>query len=223
MNLEVKLLNQFDLVIATSENLLKTRKNNRSETLLLTHGFEIGIFKETNSSYSKSTIKTIGYYGLIDDRCDIDLLTDLAMTMPNLIFKIIGEWRVPNENISELHNVEQIGAVPYSELPKYTRDIDIFILPYRINELTKSINPLKLKEYLATGKPIISTPLPEVIKLSRFINIASNVEEFRKVINYLITNEIDNDNKDLIDYLDGESWEKKTETFSDYVMGALRL
>jgi hypothetical protein len=94
------------------------------------------------------------------------------------------------------------------------------ILPYHINQLAEAINPLKLKEYLATGLPVVSTPLPEVVKLHTFLKVAYNASEFRQAViaglgqgkRYSV---------ELEHFLQGETWEAKAEVLSNMVQELL--
>jgi len=219
--LEERLLSQVDLVIATSDNLMNTRKGNKNETKLLTHGVDRMHFSgKDQNKMDKRINKVIGYFGLVDERCDMELLTSIVRELNNFKFTLIGERRVPTRNLRGMKNVNLLGKVSYDILPQYLKDIDVFILPYKINELTKSINPLKLKEYLSTGKPVIATPIPEVLKLSKYLTIASTSDEFKKAILEIDQNEYATD-PNLSAFLSEESWDSKAEEFSEYVLTAI--
>jgi glycosyltransferase involved in cell wall biosynthesis len=105
-------------------------------------------------------------FGLFDRRIDTAVLAAAARTLPAATFAVVGPLvdRSPEE-FRDLPNLRFFDAVPYSELPGHVAHFDVCILPYVLDATTHSINPLKLKEYLATGKPVVATPLPEAVKL----------------------------------------------------------
>lgn len=216
--LENKLLSKVDIVIATSERLAATRSNGRRQTLLLTHGVDVGHFRPARAAKSAKEVQDLKkpivvYFGLIDERCDLPLLNTVISKMQDVTFLIIGSWRVNPGQLKLLPNVKIIGAVPYQDLPSYLSAASALILPYIVNELTMSINPLKLKEYLATGLPVVSTPMPEVLKLKRFVNIAQGSDEFITSL-YQAINHREKNIPELNIFLEQESWEAKAEEFS---------
>ena len=71
-----------------------------------------------------------------------------------------------------------LGRKSYAELPAYCRQFDVGLIPFKLNELTRAVNPIKLREYLAAGLPVISTPLPEVAIYEQMVNLADTPEEF---------------------------------------------
>lgn len=216
--LEERLLRKVDLVVVTSGKLQRTRSNGRCSTVLLTHGVDLQHFKTVGTVPSAPDVKNlirpvVGYYGLVDERCDLQLIAFLARSLSHINFLVIGPWKVSQAPLAGLSNVKIIGRVDYAQLPAYLAPVDLLILPYHVNQLAESINPLKLKEYLATGLPVVSTPLPEVIKLHPFLKVASNADEFRHaVIAGLSQGKRYSD--ELDHFLQGETWEAKAEALS---------
>jgi glycosyltransferase involved in cell wall biosynthesis len=219
--LEESLLHRVDLVVATSEKLQRTRSNGLRPTRLLTHGVNLDHFRSVGSVHSANDVKNlsrpvVGYYGLIDERCDLALIAEIARSLVHINFLVIGPWKVSQRPLAGLSNVKIVGKVPYAQLPAYLAPVDLLMLPYHINELAEAINPLKLKEYLATGLPVVSTPLPEVVKLQPFVHVASNADEF----SLAVLNNIGCGKRysaELEHFLQGETWEAKAEVFSDMV------
>jgi glycosyltransferase involved in cell wall biosynthesis len=223
--LEERLLRRVDLVVATSGKLQRTRSNGRRSTVLLTHGVDLQHFKAVGTVPPATDIKNlvhpvVGYYGLVDERCDLQLIASLACSLPHITFLVIGPWKVPQAPLAGLSNVNIVGKVDYAQLPAYLAPVDLLILPYHINQLAEAINPLKLKEYLATGLPVVSTPLPEVVKLHTFLKVAYNASEFRQAViaglgqgkRYSV---------ELEHFLQGETWEAKAEVLSNMVQELL--
>jgi glycosyltransferase involved in cell wall biosynthesis len=124
----------------------------------------------------------IGYYGAIAEWFDLDLLTYAAEQLPQYSFVLIGDCTVNAERLRALPNVYFLGEKPYQELPNYVNHFEIAVIPFKRNELTISTNPVKLYEYLATGKPIVSVDLPEIKPFANVVYIARDYDEF---VNFL--------------------------------------
>jgi glycosyltransferase involved in cell wall biosynthesis len=151
----------------------------------------------------------IGYFGLIDDHVDLDLLEYLTENRPEWSFVFIGPVKVSIDRLKEYKNAHFYPPVPYIDLPKYLAGLDVCILPYRMNELTRNSNPLKLKECLAAGKPVVSTALPEVLKLGEAVRIAWDRDAF---LNKILEALIDPLNRFAAEkVLEGQDWSFKAE------------
>ncbi len=104
-----------------------------------------------------------GFIGLIDHWLDLPLLQELARQIAPAHLVMVGQSRVDVTALASEPNVHFLGRKPYSELPAYCRAFDAALIPFAINELTRAVNPIKLREYLSAGVPVVSTPLPELI------------------------------------------------------------
>ena len=137
---------------------------------------------------------SILYSGVISDWVEIELLEYLAINLPSYTFRFVGpvrkNWLSPLEPYS---NVEIVGEVPYSALPKYYNAAAVCIIPFDPSwELIKSTNPIKLYEYLAAGKPTVSTRFDEVEKCEDLVSIANSHESFRdKLIEAIESNSLE--------------------------------
>jgi glycosyltransferase involved in cell wall biosynthesis len=222
--MEKGLIQKADLIVATSEELQKSKNKSNIPTYLLTHGVDIGHFKSCQSlepipPIQKLSRPVIGYFGLFDERSDTDLIKYLAVSKPEWSFVFIGPVKVDLETLKKNSNLHFFPPVTYNELPKYLAGIDVFIVPYKVDELSRYINPLKLKECLAAGKPVVSTPLPEVLKLREAVRIGWTKEEFLKEISEALSKPIDRITVEKI--LKGEDWFFKAEQMSQYIEEAI--
>jgi len=124
----------------------------------------------------------LGFYGVIDERMDIELLAGMAQARPDWHLVIIGPVvKIDPETLPTHPNIHYLGGKSYQELPAYLAGWDIAMLPFAINESTKFISPTKTPEYLAAGKPVISTPIRDVVRPygeNGLVRIGSNSEEF---------------------------------------------
>lgn len=120
----------------------------------------------------------IGFVGLIEAWIDIDLIAFLARQRPEWSFALIGRLAVPAKELENRPNVHLLGKRPYQELPAYGRAFDAAIIPYRLNQQVLHANPIKLREYLAMGKPVVTVRTPEIEKYADVVRIADSYAEF---------------------------------------------
>lgn len=127
----------------------------------------------------------IGFYGNLDPcRFDIELVHTLAQRRPRWNFALIGPFWQGFEPgpLRRCPNVHFLGPKPLRDLPAYLKGFAVGIIPYGLNEFTRSITPLKLMEYLATGKPVVTTPLPAALPLGHVLRVAADADEFEAQI-----------------------------------------
>ncbi len=123
-----------------------------------------------------------GFFGVVDERFDIGLIEQVALQKPRWHFVIIGPVvKIDPQTLPGLHNIHYLGGKQYQELPHYLAGWDIATIPFAINESTEFISPTKTPEYLAGGKPVISTPIRDVVEpygKNNLVSIAGNPEAF---------------------------------------------
>ena len=124
----------------------------------------------------------LGFYGVIDERFDIDLLDKLAAMRPNWSFVMVGPVvKIAEEDLPRRPNIHYLGGKTYDQLPAYLSGWDVSLMPFAMNESTEFISPTKTPEYLAGGKPVVSTPIRDVVRTYGHlegVKIASTAEEF---------------------------------------------
>jgi glycosyltransferase involved in cell wall biosynthesis len=120
----------------------------------------------------------VGFFGLIERWIDLDLVDFLAERRPQWTFVLIGRLAVPAESLKSRANVHFPGKRAFDDLPAYGKQFDAAIIPYHLNQQVMHANPLKLREYLAMGKPTVSVRTPEIEKYADVVEIADSYEEF---------------------------------------------
>ena len=107
----------------------------------------------------------LGFYGVIDERMDLDLLAQVADARPDWALVIVGPVvKISAEDLPQRPNLHFVGGKSYGELPDYLRSWDVALMPFAINEATRFISPTKTPEYLAAGRPVVSTPITDVVR-----------------------------------------------------------
>jgi glycosyltransferase involved in cell wall biosynthesis len=181
--LEEQLLNKADLVLVSAEPLLRSKSRINPRTVLVRHGVDFSHFRraldaQTQVPHEIAALPRpiIGFFGLIADWVDVELLAAVARRHPHGSLVVLGKTTTDVSPLN-LPNVHLLGRQPYAELPAYCKGFDVALNPFRINELTLSANPLKVREYLAAGLPVVSTDIPEAAVLAH-CRIGKTPEEF---------------------------------------------
>ncbi|MBN1588458.1 MAG: glycosyltransferase [Pirellulales bacterium] len=186
---EEELCRRSDLVVTTSTALQKAKLPLNRNTILVPHGVDYKHFSKAVANHlpAPSDVAQIphprlGFFGLIRDWVDLDLLAEVARRRPDWHIVLLGDSTVdlsPYETVSNMHF---LGRKPYDDLPAYCKQFDVGLIPFKINELTLAVNPIKLREYLAAGLPVVSTPLPEVRLYEPTIHVAETPDDFTTAI-----------------------------------------
>lgn len=218
---EALLLNKIDLLICSSEELAKI-KITKADVRILSHGVDYQHFSTLPSVVSKSSlIKDIsrpiaGYFGLFGAWIDLDLLEKTIKRYSNVSFVLIGNVVVNIERLQGYSNVHFIGSVPYNDLPDFISFMDVLILPYSTEDRGQTITPLKLREYIATGKPVVTTSIPECKLYEQYLYIAESHELFCESLGIaLLSSKTSPDEQKMA--VEGEDWLHKAEYFSDMI------
>ncbi len=169
--LEEELVQKVDLILVASETL--SRKFPAEKTVFIPHGVA-DYFYEAPSERPKDLPAgpVAGFYGSISGWVDQQLLIRTARKMPHWNFVIIGPQRCFVEHLRREPNIHLLGEKAHSELPNYIHHWQVSLLPFKDNAQIRACNPLKLREYLAVGKPIVSTSFPALKPYKDWITVA---------------------------------------------------
>lgn len=151
----------------------------------------------------------IGYFGLIAAWTNLELIEWIARQRPAWTFLMIGHASVEVSSLAVLPNVVLTGPQPYESLPNWAKVFDVAIIPYRLNQQVRNANPLKLREYLATGKPIVSVPTREIEQFGGLVRIATEREDFLAAIETSLRTDGPDDASRRISAVSAMSWEHR--------------
>ncbi|HEX8277449.1 MAG TPA: UDP-galactopyranose mutase [Segetibacter sp.] len=185
---EDALLEKADLVFTGGQSLYDYKKDRHHNihpfpsSIDKKHFEQARTVKEEPEDQKNISGPKLGFYGVIDERFDIDLIKNIALLRPNWNLLLLGPVaKINPDALPKLPNVHLLGGKSYDELPHYVSGWDIALIPFAINDSTKFISPTKTPEYLAAGVPVVSTPIRDVVKPygeKGIVKIASTAEEF---------------------------------------------
>jgi UDP-galactopyranose mutase len=189
--MEQELIAKADVIFCGGQSLYEAKKKYHPKTYLFPSSIDKQHFEQARSiSFDPADQDSIphpriGFFGVIDERLDIGLLEKVARLRPNWHFVIVGPVvKIDPATLPNFHNIHYLGGKSYKELPAYLAGWDVAMIPFAHNESTRFISPTKTPEYLAAGKPVVSTPIIDVIRPygnKGFVRIAGTPEEFVRV------------------------------------------
>jgi glycosyltransferase involved in cell wall biosynthesis len=220
--LEASLFEKADMVFTGGYTLYEAKKNYHPAVYPFPSSIDRHHFEKARTTVLEPADQffipqpRIGFFGVVDERMDIDLLDRVAQLQPDWQFIIIGPVVKIDPSILPKHsNIHYLGSRTYDELPSYLSGWDVAMMPFAINESTRYISPTKTPEYLAGGKPVVSTPIADVVNpygQSGLVYIARTAEDFIEGIQQ----ELSMSDKQVwlkaVDaFLDKNSWDKTAE------------
>ncbi len=192
---EERMFQDADLVFVTSEKLRQRASLHSKRVHLFPSGVNLEAFRTTNTP-TPDDLRVLprpiaGYVGGLHQWVDQQLLAAVATRMPHMTFALIGPAQVDVSRLQQLPNVKLLGQRTHAELPAYIRGFDVGLVPYRIADYTANVYPAKMNEYLAGGKPVVSTDLPEVRRFNAefhdLIRIGADADAFADAIATAVT------------------------------------
>lgn len=187
---EKELFKKADIVFTGGHSIYESKKNKHHNIYPFPSSIDKHHFgaarttKKDPADQAHIPHPRFGYFGVIDERFDIELIDSVAKAKPEWHFIILGPIvKIDPATLPQYPNVHYLGGKKYEELPAYIAGWDIATIPFAMNESTKFISPTKTPEYLAAGKPVISTPIKDVVSPygdNKLVHIVNHTEEFIK-------------------------------------------
>lgn len=228
---EEKLFARADVVFTGGQSLFEA-KQHRHQNI---HAFPSSIdakhfakaFEVTEEPSDQASIPhpRIGFFGVIDERTDIGLLGEIAALKPEWQFIMIGPVvKIDENDLPRRANIHYLGGKKYDELPNYLAGWDAAIMPFALNESTRFISPTKTPEYLAAGKPVVSTPIRDVVRPygeKNLARIAETAEEFVAAVAEALSEDAAERQQRVDEFLADKSWDKTFEAMRDLIDKAI--
>ena len=218
--------------MAVSDTLRDHLIQKKNACHVLTHGIDLAHwgYHESQSNHMRPDISTwlrgwanikrpiLLFWGVVDQRLDLQWCRALADQCGSLV--LVGPHQSPDPQLKTIPNIHLPGPVPYSKLPLLAMDSDILVMPYADLPVTRAMQPLKFKEYLATGKPVVVRKLPATIGWSDAADVVSEIDQLIGITQERIAHGIPLDQEHARRRLCEESWMAKANVFEGILLNS---
>jgi len=233
---EVELLKRADIVFTTSKLLYENKRKHNGNTHYLPNAADINYYRRLQSPKIRENLimekikkPIIGYFGTIHNRTDIELLAYAAQKRPDWSFVLIGplekgyDQTGAYKEFEYLPNAHLLGWINNDELLGYLKAFDVCVIPYKVDsEFNQNVNPSKMHEYTAMGKPVVSTNLPEVQSYKGIIYIANNQDEFIDLIEKAMQEDSKEKIAERLRKAEENSWDKRAEEILSIIKDTMK-
>lgn len=213
------LARRCDVTIGTSAGLVEDLKEMGAEAELIPHAVDLDRFSERLTppeDVHDLERPLVGYVGIVDDYLDFDCFLAVADRLERGTVVVVGG---ANTDVSRLRHprVRLLGRRPFEAIPAYLQTFSCCLVPFQINELTTRVNPIKLREYLAAGRPVVSTPMPEVLAYKPLISTAGDPKAFAEAVLAALAegNDTESARARRRARVAGESWDRAADQIAD--------
>jgi UDP-galactopyranose mutase len=226
--MEKELFRRVDLVFTGGQSLYEAKRNQHRAVYAFPSSIDASHFGKartlTTDPLDQADIPhpRLGFFGVIDERFDRELLDQVASRRPDWQFVIIGPVvKIDQETLPKHPNIHYLGAKKYDELPAYLAGWDIALLLFARNDSTRFISPTKTPEYLAAGKPVVSTSIRDVVRPygeQKLVEIADAPDEFIYAAEKILSTSNQSEWLARVDaFLANVSWDKTWKQMSDLI------
>jgi hypothetical protein len=213
---EHRLCSRADVVFATAQSLVDGKRPWNPETHLARHGVDHELFAQALSPSTEVPPDVanlpkpiVGFYGTLQDWVDMDLIAFLAQRHPEWSIVLVGKPMVDLSKLQKYRNIHLLGRKDHGDLPKYCKQFAVGIIPYVLQERIRHVNPIKLREFLSAGLPVVSVDLPEVRTFAQYCYIATDYEDFCRGIEAALRTDAPELRTQRSNAMRVETWERK--------------
>jgi glycosyltransferase involved in cell wall biosynthesis len=225
--MEERLIDRVDVLVAVSPNLREKLGKRREPVHLLTHGVDLERWDGSNDSSLRNGSSglldglkrpLILFWGVVDRRMDVAFLERLAGDLTGGTIVLVGPESDPDPALARLPRVFRHPAVPFAELPGIARAARVLIMPYADLPVTRAMQPLKLKEYLATGQPVVVRDLPATRTWADALDLAETPEAFSRAVRERLSTGLPAPQRQARARLAEESWAAKARVLERWLL-----
>ena len=218
--MDVEMIHRADRLVAVSEHLQDMIANHGRQSELLTHGVDVEFW--TSGAAAEAEVLAQGpvvmFWGVVDRRLDTGMLKRLAEKLQGSIV-LVGPMQDPDPNLLALPNLHTLGPRKLTQLPALAQRADVLVMPYADLPVTRAMQPLKMKEYMATGRPVVVSHLPAVHDWRDCIDVVSIPTDFVLTVLERINSGVPKQQQHARKRLADESWERKAAEFDNSLCG----
>jgi len=226
---EERILKSVDLVFCSGQGLQEAKGRLNKNCFLIPNGVDLSSFEQKLSDMeSPEDIRGIkkpivGYIGLIDERLDFGHLKRLAQARPDWSIVLIGPLMSKHSAafFREHSNIYSLGEKDYKELYRYLKMFDVCLIPFKINAFTQKIYPTKLHQYFAAGKPVVSSPLPDLEKFAPWVEFYSDAKEMEIKIERSLREDSEKKALERMRVASENTWDRRVESMIEIFRGHL--
>jgi glycosyltransferase involved in cell wall biosynthesis len=226
-DMEAELLPKVDAVVAVSETLQAHLAKLGKPSHLLTHGVDLDFWQDYAGHDLPpwlGKLREFGgplvvYWGVIDRRLDAALLRRLGESMAEGTILLVGPQDNPDPELLKSPRVRTFPPIPFAELPALAARAAVLVAPYADLPVTRAMQPLKLKEYMATGKPVVVRELPATVEWADCVDVVDTPEEFARAVLLRLRDGVPGSQKQARKRLESEGWAAKAEQFEKWADG----
>lgn len=223
LKMDEDLIRKADVIVSVSENLQGRIARLGRESSLLTHGVDLAFWQNPSVNVEEKTWDSLErplvvFWGAIDRRMDVSIVRRLSADLEKGTIILVGPWADPDPALLAIPQVRHIPPLPFDHLPMLAQAASVLIMPYADLPVTQAIQPLKLKEYLATGKPVVVADLPANRLWEDCLDLASSPETFSRSVLERLTTGLPEAQAQARGRLDRESWAEKARQFTQWIL-----
>jgi glycosyltransferase involved in cell wall biosynthesis len=227
---ESELLTRADVVFTGGRKLWESKRQQNQNCHFYGCGVDIEHFgkarlEQTEIPEDLRSVRkpVLGFFGVVDERMDYELIAKLADANPEWSVVIIGpRTKVEESALPKRSNIHWLGGRDYSQLPNYCKGFDVCLMPFALNESTEYINPTKSLEYVATGRPIVSSAVADVVRnFGSVVQIANSHQEFIELCQQTLAKADDERVKRGLQMVGENSWESIVAKLEGHIVDAL--
>jgi len=224
---EDELFERADLVFTGGQSLFEAKRDKHPAVYAFPSSIDVEHFEQALNVEKEPADQNdiphprIGFCGVIDERTDIELLREIAELRPEYQYIMIGPIvKIDENDLPRLDNIHYLGGKDYSDLPAYIGGWDVAMMPFALNDSTRFISPTKTPEYLAAGRPVVSTAIRDVVRPygeKGLVHIAATAEEFVRAIETALSDESENRRAKAAEHLATMSWDKTQNAMAELI------
>ncbi len=228
-DLEVELFSRADVVFTGGQSLYNAKRSQHNNIYCFPSSIDREHFEQARHPLPEPGDQReiphprLGFFGVLDERLDIQLLAGIAAARPEWHLVLLGPIvKIDPDQLPKNANIHYLGMKSYQELPNYLAGWDVALLPFALNESTRFISPTKTPEYLAGGREVVSTPIPDVVQPygeKHFVQIASDIDGFVQAIQRILDGSAMDEGvrKERDAFLTEMSWDNTWQSMSDLI------
>jgi glycosyltransferase involved in cell wall biosynthesis len=227
--MEDDLVRRVDVVVAVSEVLRARLARLGRDAHLLTHGVDLDYWRGGGTvsvpGLERLERPLVVFWGVVDRRMDVAAVRAVAENLSRGTVVLAGPEQNPHRSLGEVPRVVRLGPLPFGALPRLAAEAAVLVMPYADLPVTRAMQPLKLKEYLATGKPVVASDLPAVREWADCMDVAATPGAFAAAVRQRLDGQLPAGQRRARRRLDVEGWPAKARLFEEWALapaGALQ-